>query len=158
MEKSLICYFSATKTTQKVVEELGKIIDGDLFEIEPVDEYTSSDLDWTNNESRTTKEKDDESFRPQIKNKVENLEDYHKIIIGFPVWWYKEPNIIDTFIEENNLENKQIYVFVTSGGSTVDGSFESLVKKYPHLNFISGKRLGLTLNAQEILAWLKEDK
>ena len=154
MNKSLICYFSATGTTKRKAEELSEIINADLFEIEPVKKYTSEDLDWTNEESRTTIEKNDESIRPGIKSKVNNINEYTKIIIGFPVWWYKEPSIIDTFIEENDLSNKEIYVYVTSGGSTVDGSFNHLKEKYRNLNFVSGKTLN-SINKNEILDWIK---
>ena len=79
--------------------------------------------------------------RPRIKNKIENIEEYNKVILGFPVWWYKAPTIINAFIEENNLENKEIYVFVTSGGSGITDTFNNLKKDYPNLNFIKGKRL-----------------
>lgn len=154
MNKSLICYFSATGATKRMAEELSKIINADLFEIKPVKEYTSEDLDWTNEESRTAIEKNDESIRTEIKNKVNNINEYSKIIIGFPVWWYKEPSIIDTFIEENDLSNKEIYVYVTSGGSAVDGSFNHLKEKYGNLNFISGKTLN-SINKNEIIDWIK---
>ena len=154
MNKILICYFSATNTTKNVAKLVKDATNGDLFEIEPVEKYTSSDLDWNNQESRTTLESKDESFRPQIVDKELNLENYDKVVIAFPVWWYKEPNIIDTFIEKYNLENKKIYVFCTSDGSTVEGSFNSLKNKYPNLDFVSGKRLSENLTKDEILSWL----
>lgn len=108
-------------------------------------QYTNEDLDWNNKNSRSTLEMEDVTSRPKVAKKVNNLEDYSKIVISFPVWWYREPSIIDTFIEENNLEGKEIYVFVTSGGSTVNGSLESLKKHYNNLNFISGKTLNYWL-------------
>ncbi len=154
MNKNLVCYFSATGTTKEVAEKIASIINADLFVIEPVNKYTSEDLDWTNKQSRTSIEMVDETSRPAIKNKVTNLTEYQNVIIGFPVWWYKEPTIIDTFIEENDLSNKQVYVYVTSGGSTVDGSLESLRQKYSNLNFVSGKRLDMNIEEQAILDWL----
>lgn len=154
MNKTIICYFSATGTTKNIAERLSKILNADTFEIEPVQKYTSEDLDWTNKQSRTTLEMKDESSRPEIKNKLENISEYKNIIIGFPVWWYKEPNIIDTFIEENDLTNKNIYVYVTSGGSTVDGSLKHMKEKYTSLNFISGKTLN-NINEEEIKGWLE---
>lgn len=154
MNKSVICYFSATGTTKRVAEELSKIINVDLFEIEPVQKYTSEDLDWTNKKSRSTIEMEDENFRPEVKNKLENINDYKNIIIGFPVWWYKEPTIIDTFIEENNLRNKNVYVYVTSGGSTVAESLKHMKEKYPNINFVSGKTLN-NINEEEIKEWIK---
>ena len=154
MNKNLVCYFSATGTTKEVAEKIASIINADLFAIEPVNKYTSEDLDWTNKQSRTSVEMADETSRPAIKNKVTNLTEYQNVIIGFPVWWYKEPTIIDTFIEENDLSNKQVYVYVTSGGSTIDGSLESLRQKYSNLNFVSGKRLDMNIEEQAILDWL----
>ncbi len=154
MNKTIICYFSATGTTKNIAEKLSKIINTDTFEIEPVQKYTAEDLDWTNKQSRTTLEMEDESSRPEIKNKLENINDYKNIIIGFPVLWYKEPTIIDTFIEENHLTNKNIYVYVTSGGSTIAGSLKHMKEKYPHLNFISGKTLN-NINEEEIKGWLE---
>lgn len=137
MEKVLVCYFSATRTTKRVAEEIAKSVDGDLFEIEPVEKYTSEDLDWTNKSSRSTVEMEDVNSRPGIVKKVDNLGNYKKVIVGFPVWWYCEPSIIDTFMEENNFDGKDVYVFVTSGGSTVAGSFNSLKNKYNNVNSFS---------------------
>lgn len=154
MDKSVICYFSATGTTKRIAEELSKILNGDLFEIEPVQKYTSEDLDWTNKQSRSTIEMEDENTRPEVKNKLENINDYKNIIIGFPVWWYKEPTIIDTFIEENDLTNKNVYVYVTSGGSTVAGSLKHMKEKYPNINFVSGKTLN-RIDEEEIKGWLE---
>ena len=153
MNKNLVCYFSVTGTTKEVAEKIASIINADLFTIEPVNEYTNEDLDWTNKQSRSSIEMVDETSRPAIKNKVVNITEYQNVVIGFPVWWYKEPTIIDTFIEENDLSNKQVYVYVTSGGSTVDGSIESLRQKYPNLNFVSGKRLDMNIEEQAILDW-----
>lgn len=154
MNKNLVCYFSATGTTKEVAEKIASIINADLFAIEPVNKYTSEDLDWTNKQSRSSIEMVDETSRPAIKNIVANITEYQNVVIGFPVWWYKEPAIIDTFIEENDLSNKQVYVYVTSGGSTVDGSIESLRQKYSNLNFVSGKRLDMNIEEQAILDWL----
>lgn len=137
MEKVLVCYFSATGTTKRVAEEIAKSVDGDLFEIEPVEKYTSEDLDWTNKSSRSTVEMEDVNSRPGIVKKVDNLGNYKKVIVGFPVWWYCEPSIIDTFMEENNFNGKSVYVFVTTGGSTVAGSFNSLKNKYNNVNSFS---------------------
>lgn len=154
MDKSVICYFSATGTTKRIAKELSKILNGDLFEIEPVQKYTSEDLDWTNKQSRSTIEMEDENSRPEVKNKLENINDYKNVIIGFPVWWYKEPTIIDTFIEELDLTNKNVYVYVTSGGSTVAGSLKHMKEKYPNINFVSGKTLN-RIDEEELKGWLE---
>ena len=153
-KKVLVCYFSATGTTKRVAEEIAKSVDGDLFEIEPVEKYTSEDLDWTNKSSRSTVEMEDVNSRPSIVKKVDNLGNYKKVIVGFPVWWYREPSIIDTFMEENKFDGKSVYVFVTSGGSTVAGSFNSLKNKYNNVNFVSGKRFSVV--DKKIKKWIGE--
>lgn len=152
--KPLICYFSASGITKKVAEEIAQIVEGDLFEIEPSEPYTNEDLDWTNKQSRSSIEMADEHSRPSVKSKVEDIEKYHTILLGFPVWWYKEPTIIDTFIEENNFENKVVYVFVTSGGSTVRSSLESLRKKYTTIQFVDGKTLNGSVTRDTIFNWI----
>lgn len=101
----------------------------------------------------------DRKSRPEIVNKVENIEDYSTVIIGFPVWWYTAPTIINTFIEENNLEGKEIYLFVTSGGSNADGSIKDLRKTYPNLNFVKATRYTGAEYEEVYQTWLRnEDK
>ena len=97
----------------------------------------------------------DSSSRPEIKNKDSNLSDYDTVLIGFPVWWDLAPRIINTFIEENNLENKKIYVFATSGGSSVNNSFNTLKNTYSNLNFISAKRLSNNVSDSDITNWIE---
>ena len=154
MSKILVSYFSASGITKGVAEKIADAVEGDLFEIEPVEKYTDADLNWMDKQSRSTIEMNDRSFRPPVKNKVENLGDYDKVVIGFPVWWYTAPTIINTFIEENDLTGKSIYVFCTSGSSGVDGSLNDLKNTYPNLNFISGKRLKSNVDLEEIKTWL----
>lgn len=154
MEKILVCYFSASGVTRRVAENVAKAINGDLFEIEPVDKYTDADLDWTNKESRTSHEMADKSSRPAIVRKVDNLSNYKKIVIGFPVWWYTAPTIINTFIEENDLIGKNIYVFVTSGSSSQAGSFKDLKEKYLNLNFVDAKRFTGNESFEDYKTWL----
>ena len=154
MSKILVSYFSASGVTKGVAEKIANAVEGDLFEIEPVEKYTDADLNWMDKKSRSTIEMNDRSFRPPVKNKVENLSDYDKVVIGFPVWWYTAPTIINTFIEENDLTGKSIYVFCTSGSSGVDGSLNDLKNTYPNLKFISGKRLKSNVDLEEIKTWL----
>ena len=149
----LVSYFSASGITKEVAIKINSIVNGDLFEIEPVVSYTNEDLDWTNSNSRSSVEMRD-SIKPSIKNKVSNIDNYDTIFIGFPVWWYTAPTIINEFIEENNLENKKIYVFATSGSSSVSKSFEDLKRTYPNLNFISAKRFDKDVKNEEIVNWL----
>ena len=140
MSKILVSYFSASGVTKGVAEKIATVVGGDLFEIEPVDKYTEEDLNWMNKQSRSSIEMSDKSFRPAVKNKKENLDEYDIVIIGFPVWWYTAPTIINTFIEENDLVNKKVYIFVTSGGSGYEKSFDDLRNSYSKLNFVRGKR------------------
>lgn len=151
----IVCYFSASGRTKEVAENISKAIEADIFEIEPVEKYTNEDLNWMNKQSRSSIEMSDKSSRPQIKNKVTNIDDYESVIIGFPVWWYTAPTIINTFIEENNLSNKKIYIFVTSGGSGETGSFNDLKEAYPDLNFVSAKRFSGRESNEEYLSWIQ---
>ena len=156
MNKILISYFSASGTTRRIAEKIKEAVNGDIFEIEPEQKYTSADLDWTNKQSRSSLEMADKSSRPAIAKKIENLDSYDKVVIGFPVWWYTAPTIINTFIEENDLSGKKIYVFVTSGGSSQAGSFKDLKEKYSELNFIDARRFNGSESADSYISWLNE--
>lgn len=155
MSKVLVSYFSASGVTKSVAQKIANAVNGDLFEIEPVEKYTDEDLDWTNKESRSTVEMNNKSFRPPVLKKVSNIDEYDTVVIGFPVWWYTAPTIINTFIEENNLNGKNTYVFVTSGGSGSDGSFKDLKNSYPEINFISSKRLRGNEDSKDYINWIK---
>ena len=155
MNKVLVSYFSASGVTKNVAEQIKNIVNGDLFEIIPTERYTDEDLNWNDKNSRSTLEMNDKSCRPEINGKVNNINDYDTVIIGFPVWWYTAPRIINTFIEENDLSNKKVYVFVTSGGSSFSGSLNDLKNEYSNLNFISGKRFNTNVSSSEVLDWIK---
>ena len=131
MKKTLVAYFSATGTTRAAAERLAKEKNADLFEIAPEVPYTSADLDWTNKQSRSTLEMKDKTSRPAIKSTCPNIAEYDTVWIGFPVWWYTAPTIINTFIEAHDLSGKTLCVFATSGGSNVSGSAADLKKAYP---------------------------
>jgi len=151
MSKILVSYFSASGITKNVANKIAQAVDGDLFEIEPKDKYTDSDLNWMDKQSRSSIEMN-ENIKPEILNKVSNLDDYDTIILGFPIWWYKEPTIIDKFLDENDMTGKKIYVFVTSGSSSIDSTYKSLKNNYPNLKFICGKRF--TENESDFKSWL----
>ncbi len=155
MSNKLIAYFSASGVTKKVAENIKTVTNADIFEIEPKEKYTSADLNWNDKSSRSSIEMNDKSSRPEIKNKVD-VSEYDAIIIGFPVWWYTAPTIINTFIEENNIKNKNIYVFVTSGSSGVTDSFNNLKNQYPENNWIKGVRLRGNESESTINEWLSE--
>ena len=131
MNKTLVAYFSATGTTKAAAQRLAKEKNADLFEIAPEVPYTAADLDWRDKQSRSTKEMQDRSSRPAIKGTCPNIADYDTVWIGFPVWWYTAPTIINTFIEAHDLSGKVLNVFATSGGSGVEGSASDLKKAYP---------------------------
>ena len=153
MSKILLSYFSASGITEKVAKKVATVINADLFEIEPKEKYTEEDLDWTNKQSRSSIEMN-ENIKPEIVNKVSNLEEYEKIVLAFPIWWYKEPTIIDRFLEENDMSEKEIYVFVTSGSSPIDSTYKSLQNNFPDLNFVSGKRFTGNERDEEYKSWL----
>jgi putative NADPH-quinone reductase len=110
---------------------LAKEHNADLYEIVPEQLYTAADLDWRDKQSRSTIEMNDKTSRPAIKGRCENIADYDTVWIGFPIWWYTAPTIVNTFIEAHDLSGKTINVFATSGGSGVTGSYNDLKKAYP---------------------------
>ena len=155
MSKILVSFFSASGVTKDVANKIAKVVGGDLFEIEPVTKYTNEDLDWTNKQSRSSIEMNNPSSRPEIKNKVSNLGDYDTVLIGFPVWWDLAPRVINTFIEKNNLESKKIYIFATSGGSSVINSYNTLKNTYSNLNFISTHLFSNNVSENDVTSWLQ---
>ena len=137
--KILVSYFSVSGVTEKVAKKIASALNGDILEIIPKDKYTNLDLDWHNKMSRSSLEMINENSRPEILNNIINNE-YDKILIGFPIWWGVAPRVINTFIEANDLSNKDIYIFVTSGGSGCEYALEDLKKHYSNLNFVSARR------------------
>ena len=131
MKKTLVVYFSATGTTKAAAQRLAKEFNADLYEITPEVPYTAADLDWRDKQSRSTIEMNDKTSRPAIKGRCENIADYDTVWIGFPIWWYTAPTIVNTFIEAHDLSGKTLNVFATSGGSGVTGSAKDLKKAYP---------------------------
>ena len=152
--KTLIVYYSASGITKRRAEEISAQIDGDLYEIVPTEIYTSEDLDWTNNQSRSSVEMADKTSRPTIVNNPIDLNNYDKIIIGFPIWWGVAPHVVNTFIESNDLTNKELYVFVTSGTTPVESSIDDLKTTYPNLNFVNAIRVASESDIEEIKGWL----
>lgn len=152
--KTLVAYFSATGVTKGAAEKLAEVTGGDLYEIQPEVPYTDADLDWQDKQSRSSVEMADLSSRPAIKGKVENLNDYDTVFIGFPVWWYTAPTIINTFIEANDLKGKTVIPFCTSGGSSIKKSAEDLKKAYPDLNWKEGRLLN-KVSKEELESWVK---
>ena len=153
--KILVAYFSATGTTKHVAEDLAKVMDATLFEITPETPYTSADLDWRDENSRSSVEMHDATSRPAIKDKVKDIEKYDVVFIGYPIWWYVAPTIINTFIDENNLSGKRIISFATSGGSPIEPCIEALQKQYPNLDWDGGKLLNHATK-EELESWKQQ--
>ena len=128
----LVAYFSPTGTTKRKAEELAKIKGADLFEIEPEVKYTSADLNWMDKKARSTIEMNDKNSRPAIKDNNPHIEKYDKIYIGFPIWWYIAPTIINTFLEKYDFSNKEVVLFATSGGSGFGEALTYLKKSVPN--------------------------
>ena len=126
MSKKLVAYFSATGTTAKVAEMLADAIGANLYEIEPAVPYTQADLKWMDQNSRSSKEMRDKAFRPAIVDKDAHIADYDVIFVGFPIWWYVAPTIINTFLEKYDFSGKKIVLFATSGGSGFGKTVEEL--------------------------------
>lgn len=132
MGKNLVAYFSASGVTKGVAEKLAKAAGAELFEIVPEQPYTDEDLNWNNKQSRSSVEMNDRSCRPGISTTVSDMGQYDCLFLGFPVWWYREPSIIDTFLEAYDFSGKTIVPFCTSGGSGLGetvGNMRSLAKK-----------------------------
>lgn len=118
--KNLVAYFSVTGTTKNFAQMIASLVNGDLFEIKPTEKYQEDDLDWQNPNSRTCKEKNDPSCRPQLSKLVKNFSQYETIFIGFPIWWFTAPKVINTFLDSYDFTGKKIVPFITSFGSTSD--------------------------------------
>lgn len=159
MNKKLIAYFSCTGTTKKVAENLAEAIDGDLYEIAPVRPYTSEDLNWRNKNSRVSLEMNNKDSRPEIATKVRNMEEYNTIFLGFPIWWYVAPNIIETFLESYDFSGKTIVIFFTSGGSGLGNTISELKQICSNdTKFIGGKRFGISTSVEELKLWVNSLK
>ena len=154
-KKVLVAYFSATGTTKAVAEDLAKVMDATLFEIGPTEPYTSADLDWRDSLSRSSVEMHDLNSRPAVKNKVEDIARYDIVFLGYPIWWYIAPTIVNTFIDENNLEGKKVYCFATSGGSPIAPCVDALKKQYPNIDWQEGKLLNHA-SKETLEAWKQE--
>lgn len=120
MKKILVAYFSATGNTAKLAKCLSEAVEGDLFEIRPAEIYTDADLNWRDKTSRSTLEMNDINSRPKIAEKLSSINDYDIIFVGFPIWWYTAPRIINTFLESYDFSGKTVVPFATSGGSEMD--------------------------------------
>lgn len=137
--KILVAYFSASGQTAKLAKTLAGVTGGDLFEIAPETAYTAADLDWMDKKSRSTIEMKDPKSRPAIAGKVADMTQYDTVFVGFPIWWYQAPRIIETFLESYDFSGKTVIPFATSGGSGMGRTVDELRKLCPNANWKAGK-------------------
>jgi len=150
--KSVVIYFSATGTTENVAKTIASVTNSDIIEIEPKEEYTSEDLNY-NSDCRANREQNDDSVRPEIKNKFE-INEYDTIYLGYPIWWGTNPKIILTLLDNYDLTGKNIYLFCTSGSSGIETSEKEIKEYNSNLNIISSKRFSSSTSENDVKEWL----
>lgn len=156
MGKTLVAYFSATGNMKKMAKKLAHGIKADLFEIKPSVRYTDQDLNWQDKKSRTSIETDDPASRPEIAKQLSDMGQYEKIYLGFPIWWYKAPHIINTFLESYDFRGKTIIPFATSGSSGMGDTVSVLKTSAPGADIHEGKRFDKGVGEEELTWWAKE--
>lgn len=153
--KVLVAYFSCTGTTKAAAEELAKQTGADLYEIKPAKPYTEADLNWNDKKSRSSVEMSDKSSRPAIATKVNDMAQYEVVFVGFPIWWYVAPTIINTFIESYDFAGKTVVPFATSGSSGIENCEKELKQSYPKIKWSKGKLLNGNVSKMNLEDWLK---
>ena len=153
MSKKLVAYFSASGVTAKVAKALAGAVGADLFEIRPAVPYTKADLNWMDKNARSTVEMNDPASRPAMAEKCGNMSEYDTVFVGFPIWWYVAPTIINTFLESCDLTGKTIVPFATSGGSDMGKTNEKLAPSCKGARLLEGKRFASRVSAKELAAW-----
>lgn len=156
--KILVSYFSASGVTKEVATQLANLLHADLEEIKPIQKYSNEDLNWQNNHSRSSLEMKDEKSRPEIIKPIHVLSSYDVIFIGYPIWWYVEPRIIDTYLDSFNLDGKRIIPFATSGGSSIGGSVKHLRSLYKTAKIEDGIPLNHGINETVIRKMIDGEK
>lgn len=155
MSDILVAYFSATGTTARVAHALASSIGAEIFVIEPKTPYSTADLNWHDKNSRTSIETADKACRPEIADKVADMEKYKTVFLGFPIWWYHAPKIIETFLEQYDFSDMNLVPFATSGGSPL-GDTENILRQIcPKANWIPGRRVPAMITEDELGAWAK---
>ena len=154
MSNILVAYFSAGGITEKAARQLAEVLNADLMEIKPSEHYTAEDLDWTDKKSRSSVEMNDPDARPEIADKPENIDKYDKVFIGFPIWWYVAPRIIETFMDSYDFSGKSVIPFATSGGSGIEKAEKALKESYPgNIKWLKGRLLN-GVSRKEIEEWI----
>lgn len=152
--KVLVAYFSATGTTEGVAEHIANGLNADIYEIVPEDPYTDADLNYNDNNSRTTIEMNDPNARPAISGSVENMEQYDIIFVGYPIWWGEAPRIVSTFMESYDFSGKTIVPFCTSGGSGIGSSASNLERLTSGATWLDGRRLNGSDSQDTVMEWV----
>ena len=152
--KILVAYFSATGTTKGVAEHIANGLNADIYEIVPEEAYTDADLDYNDNNSRTTIEMNDSDARPAISGSVENMEQYDIIFVGYPIWWGEAPRIVSTFMESYDFSGKTIVPFCTSGGSGIGSSASNLERLTSGATWLDGRRLNGSDSQDTVMEWV----
>lgn len=155
-DKILVAYFSATGNTKSVADKLATAIGADLFEIVPEQPYTSDDLNWQNDKSRSSVEMGDRNSRPAIASKIEDISQYKIVFVGSPIWWGREPSIMDTFIESYDFAGKTVIPFATSGSSGIGDYGANLQSLAPNAKVMVGKRFSTDVTPEELKNWADE--
>ena len=153
MSKVLVAYFSASGITARAAEKLAKAAGADLYEIKPAVPYTQEDLDWTDQKSRSTVEMKDKGSRPELADHDAPIGDHDTILLGFPVWWYTAPTIINTFLEAYDFTGKKIVLFATSGGSGLGRADQDLAVSCPGARIVKGRMLNGSLLEKDLRQW-----
>ena len=153
-DATLVVYFSATGNTRSVAEKIASITNADIYEIKAAQEYTDADLDWNDSESRTTKEQNDASARPEIGSDPVSLEEYKTVYIGYPIWWGEEPRIMDTFVESYDFSGITVIPFCTSSSSGIGNSGQNLAENAGSGNWLEGARFSGGASEDELKAWV----
>ena len=153
--ETLVVYFSATGNTKGVAEKIASITGADTYEIKAAQEYTDADLDWNDDDSRSTHEQNDASARPEIGSETVSLDGYRTIYIGYPIWWGEEPRIMDTFVESYDFDGITMIPFCTSGGSGIGRSGQNLADNAGSGNWIEGDRLDSGISEDELKSWIE---
>lgn len=158
MKRKLVAYFSASGNTAKLAENLADAIGADVFAIESMVPYTNEDLDWRNKSSRSSIEMADKASRPAVGRLRDNMEDYDTIFVGFPIWWYIAPTIINTFLESYDLTGKTIIPFATSGGSDMGDTNKYLQPSCPASVLKTGRIFDVSASKAELTMWVRDIK
>ena len=151
---TLVVYFSATGTTRDIADKIAGITGADVYEIKAAQAYSDADLNWNDSDSRSTKEQNDPSVRPEIGSETISLEGYTKIYIGYPIWWGEEPRIMDTFVESYKFDGITMIPFCTSSSSGIGRSGQNLADNAGSGNWLDGERFGAGASEDEIRSWI----